>query len=788
MNAEFGGPYAAAAWKYWNAGWVAPIPVGYGPCKKNPPVKGFTGWTAPNPSGPDIQTWVDGPEGSWNIGVHVPHGLYGLDVDDYHGGGASLAELEKQVGQPLPKTWTSTSKGEGQPSRHHYFKAVLPEGRVWINHPLREDSGLDALHVGHRYGVNWPSVHPSGDTYFWYDPDGYLYEGVPNVDELAELPDAWIMALTREGAPMDGTAATDEVTREYVGRFRTGAPCRWVVERLDAERDRIAAATRGVGGIHNPGQFHALAALGMEGHAGVGAALAEHHDMYVQARVEQRKERPEVASAAWWRMLTGTVGKKLAEDGFSPHCRCGEKPASDPQDGSGDGIGETEFTDDADTRNSTALPVLPDHFWTARPYLEQIREVAHGRAVSADVVFYTTLARLSGMVPHTARVHTGIKGKKGASLNLFVAVYDDSGAGKSSSVEVAEDLLMKHEPPGGFIDGVSIGSGQGIAELYIDEVEVPVDEDGDDGKPKRGRKTKTVRQQVRHAAYVYVDEGQALTTQIEAKGSVLGATLRTAATGGTLGQANATKDRYRHVPGGSYSLGMLVGFQRSTVGPLLADATAGTPQRFLWAAAADPNIVDSSIADHTLMWDPTALGRGLALAPKLRASMRSEAIERATGRKVVESLNAHRPIMVVKVAGLLAILDKRTEVDESDWALAEIVWDTSCAVRTAVIASLASASREEAQVRTQARIGEAVSTARALVDEHSDRLDRIARKIAKAVHDGGKTKRKEIRTDHLSSKDRPLFEEALKLAIDNDWIEPSDIDGHDYKVGSCRPL
>jgi hypothetical protein len=49
-------------------------------------------------------------------------------------------------------------------------------------------------------------------------------------------------------------------------------------------------------------------------------------------------------------------------------------------------------------------------------------------------------------------------------------------------------------------------------------------------------------------------------------------------------------------------------------------------------------------------------------------------------------LDSHRSVMLAKVASLLALIDDgRMLVNREDWRLAEMVWDTSCAVRDSVV-------------------------------------------------------------------------------------------------------
>ncbi len=318
------GPYAGSAWEYRRMGFTGVIPVGRGPAQKSPPVAGYTGWAGIDPSGADVQAWVDGREGARNIGWHVPRGYAVVDVDAYHRGAESLAKLEDKVGSVLPRTWTSTARGADSPSRHWMFRAVLPAGRTWRDHP---GDGIDMLHVGHRYAVVWPSVNPeTGAEYLWYDPEGELYEGIPDPAWFAELPAEWVEELSQPGEPLDGVGATDEATQDALERFRLGTACPRVERHLAKELDRILRVREGAGSLHDPGQLYPLVAYGLEGHAGVREALSRHQAAYVKARVDSRGESEGASDADWWRMVRGAVGKKLHASGgvILTECDCGE--------------------------------------------------------------------------------------------------------------------------------------------------------------------------------------------------------------------------------------------------------------------------------------------------------------------------------------------------------------------------------------------------------------------------------------------------------------------------------
>lgn len=318
-------PYAKAAWLYRNAGYTGIIPVGRGPRQKAPPPAGYTGWAGIDPSGADIQAWVDGREGARNIGWHLPRGHVVVDVDAYHGGGESLTKLERAAGQPLPATWTSTARGRDSVSRHHFFRGELTEGRTWRDHP---GDGIDSLHVGHRYAMVWPSVNPDADgaQVCWYDPDGELYEGVPDPVWFTVLPAAWIAELSQDGIPLEGSAATDTDTAEALTGMRTGPACPRVASHLAKELDRITAAAGGIGSLHDPGQLYPLVAYGLEGHAGVREALSTHQAAYVKARTWSRGESEGASDADWWRQVRGAVGKHPARVSM---CNCATDPTED---------------------------------------------------------------------------------------------------------------------------------------------------------------------------------------------------------------------------------------------------------------------------------------------------------------------------------------------------------------------------------------------------------------------------------------------------------------------------
>jgi hypothetical protein len=205
LDSEGNTPFKQAAQAYWKSGWGNPIPL----TGKFPPVTGYTGWEGRTVSYVDMQSWLDDDQTPPNVALRLQHGVVGIDVDAYDGktGDASLKAAEDTLG-PLPATWTSTSRGPGQPSRIHLFS-------VPVNTMLKGAESLfvkafgehvDIIHFGHRYVVAAPSVHPkTGTRYGWYDPEGNPVDGIPMRADIAPLPLPWLEFFTTQPEVSDTT-------------------------------------------------------------------------------------------------------------------------------------------------------------------------------------------------------------------------------------------------------------------------------------------------------------------------------------------------------------------------------------------------------------------------------------------------------------------------------------------------------------------------------------------------------------------------------------------------------
>jgi hypothetical protein len=441
------------------------------------------------------------------------------------------------------------------------------------------------------------------------------------------------------------------------------------------------------------------------------------------------------------------------------------------------------------TNGSTAPPpppaqglTLPSSFYDERPELTLIREWAHGRDASADAVLYATLARNSAMVPHGVRIDTGVLTP--APANLFVAACGGPGAGKSSSASVAKGLYLSALEK--FRDGLPLGSGEGIVESFFAYVWV----DDESRKPKADGTPYQVRvkRQEYHNAFLVADEGQAMCKMMEKSGSVLGETIRTLWSGGTTGQNNASAETSRILREGRYSIGLFVGFQPDTIQPLLADDAGGTPQRFVYCWVVDEHIPDDAEPMEELGQVFYTGAEMLVLAPAIKAEIKALRKARQRGQQV-DRLDVHDYLTKVKLAAGLCLLGGRTVIDEDDWRLAGIMWQTSCRVRDEMVSYGKSLHARAAHEKNVARaLGEGMAeTARQEAREKHDAPWRVARNIANKVHGDGSLRTVGAVSRKLAARDQrdhDLMASAWGIAIDESWVIVS---GDAVEPGGSKP-
>lgn len=280
------GPFGAAANRYVAAGWPGVLPL---EGKRNI-VKSLTGGEGID-AGSDRQYLNEllYHYSQSNIGIRMPEGIVGLDVDDYgeKHGAETLSRLAERAG-PLPVTWTSTARGAGA-SRTHFFRFRSERALRWRNQP-----GIDIIQRAHRYSAVWPSVNPdTGTTYRWWNPQGEMIDEIPHQIDLAELPPAWIEALTE-------TPVSLVEAGEWLGHLRGGPRCDVVNQAASKAYEDLGNEMLSRHSVMRDMQLQ-LCGLAAEGHAGVGEALLILYRRFIDVKPG--------AEAEWQRALEGAAAR-----------------------------------------------------------------------------------------------------------------------------------------------------------------------------------------------------------------------------------------------------------------------------------------------------------------------------------------------------------------------------------------------------------------------------------------------------------------------------------------------
>jgi hypothetical protein len=344
--------YARGAMLHREAGWRAPLPIP--PGSKYPPPKGYTGHQGRWPDGEQIAKWAREERRLSNLALRVNYGVIGIDVDAYDAktGGLTLKEAESRW-DPLPATYRSSSRVDDEVSGIRVFQ--VPVGVFFRSVIGFKDLGLADIEViqpHHRYVTAWPSIHPkTGQQYRWLGPDGTLLpEGeVPRVEDLAELPGAWVTALAKDSVReefFDGSApnrprASDVVVDEQVyDRLMqltdNGVPDEVVGARL---QKALLELTGGAGSRYDHTRDNVAALMRMHHSGGVGvpSALSKLFTAYV---LEVTDTRPrEVAEAEFWRFTEGAALLIAATQPSDPWSTLGMGDPGKCADGFRDDVG-----------------------------------------------------------------------------------------------------------------------------------------------------------------------------------------------------------------------------------------------------------------------------------------------------------------------------------------------------------------------------------------------------------------------------------------------------------------
>jgi hypothetical protein len=719
-----------------------------------------------------------------NVGLATgrPSGVFALDVDPKNGGLETLREYEAK-GWRLPPTWEQRTGGDGL---HCLF--TMPADFEPTNATGSLGPGLDIRGTGGQI-VLAPSVTDKG-----------AYEVLR--DEVPWAGPWWLLDAIRPApySPREPVAHNPRTIDARAAAYAQRAQAGLLDDLRHEPSSRNSTAFRVACRLHE---------LLNAGWLDYDETLDGYLVAAEQASGNKPDPFPESEARAVWENAAHRTMDKAAElppstlggtaldfpqplTGASGSSGLAPTTPHSPVAGPGlvfaaPGEAPTISSETSPGASATGLN-LPPEFWASRPVLKQLQLAAHSRLVSADVVLYSVLTRLAALWPHQVKINNGIK--DGASANLFAAVVGPSGSGKTSGVGVARHLLSR--PPwldrDAFADDRPLGTGEGIAEVYMGQKSVPkLDEHGTPIQDLKGAvKTEKVRAQVRHNALMHADEGEALAKLIERSGATVGETLRRAWVGGTIGQSNGRAETTRVVESGRYSLGMLIGFQPETAQPLLADSAAGTPQRFLWCWALDPSIPVEDVPDPGPLLDVWPAGtqapeggwligtaevdlRPVTFVPSIIAELKPQVRAIATGELSLSPLDSHRPLMLVKLSTLLAQLDGRRNVTEADWALAHTVWETSRRVQDHLVSYGQAMAGKAAADRRAAHSAQELAVDEARADREQQHVERLALAVARLVQQEGRLTAGAVRK-RLNSRDRKVAADALLTATERGWL------------------
>jgi hypothetical protein len=168
------------------------------------PQHGSTGGSAP-------YGW-DGrqPDGAHRLAFRPPTNVVVFDVDHYDGkrGADTIDAAEARLG-PLPLTWKVSSRGDENPSGRYLFRK--PVDLDFTDSALSAFgtdgvTNVEIVRTAHRFSWAPGDInHKNGQVVMCFDPDGEPGK-LPNVNDLPELPEAWVAYLRNPPVPQTAMA------------------------------------------------------------------------------------------------------------------------------------------------------------------------------------------------------------------------------------------------------------------------------------------------------------------------------------------------------------------------------------------------------------------------------------------------------------------------------------------------------------------------------------------------------------------------------------------------------
>ena len=418
-----------------------------------------------------------------------------------------------------------------------------------------------------------------------------------------------------------------------------------------------------------------------------------------------------------------------------------------------------EATDAEEDKRPTALN-LPDEFWEARPQLRHIRDAAWNKITCPDAVLAGVVARYAALLPPTVQIPDN-------TLDIFFVTHGPSGSGKSTAGRASAKLFTRERPKDVMLDQ-NVGSGEGLAEAFFEWRD-------EEGNPCSGSKKGAMKVMTKWGLHFATDEGQALTASAGRMGSILIPTLCSAWMGEGIGQRLADPTKSRMIAPNKVRITAEIRIQTANGYKLFQEeyATTGLSQRMICLSAQDPRLSDPTFPLpnwpgelHLPTPDLIQGGRQITLCPEIAAI--NEAARRSAHSPllVVDPLDTHSALAQLKLAGILALWDERTEISIEDYELAEIVLNTHKVNRTK-LKQTHTARQEQARLHRDTQ--QAVSEVTVEKVKDAANLTRCIEVLRGKLKDG-----KRIKRSDLTVKLRPYREEALEALALEGVYEPSE--------------
>jgi hypothetical protein len=244
-----------------------------------------------------------------------------------------------------------------------------------------------------------------------------------------------------------------------------------------------------------------------------------------------------------------------------------------------------------------------------------------------------------------------------------------SGTGKSAANSAARQILnISHEQ---YRFDISLGTGQGLIEAYLRPMR-KTEEGYEEG----------LKVQKYLGCHFQVDEGSGLVALATKKEDITLDMTRSLWSGEPVGQANASASTSRYLPANSAAFGLQVGFQPDVAATFITvGAGLGTPQRFLWANATNPDQLDEppevrgSLNVTILPHRDTP--QVFTFDDSIRRQVRITRSAITRGEIEIDPFDSHVFLNRMKVAVCLARLENETHVSIQRWELAGMITEVS---------------------------------------------------------------------------------------------------------------